>query len=125
MVQGRACSWRDEFGRDTCTNNLKKHPTATAGNNETLPQHRPARNKKKRPSDESRWSWATWIRTALAVEPIPLKKSADLKGRAINHYHIGSTNHKVRIRWYNSITIREGVLMVGETAIAVLFEAPC
>ena len=31
-----------------------------------------------------------WTRTALAVEPIPYK-TAQTVGRAINHYHIGST----------------------------------
>jgi hypothetical protein len=62
-------------------------PTAVVGTTTLLP------DKKNDPQSESRLSWATWIRTALAVEPIHYKKAQGF-ARAINLYHIGSTNGK-------------------------------
>ena len=45
-------------------------------------------------------SWATWIRTALAVEPIHYKKSAGLcpSNKPLS-YRLNQRH--VRVRWYN------------------------
>ena len=79
----------------------------------------PRTQQKKRPSNEDRFSWATWIRTLLSkVEPIHIKKAEDVSpsNKPLSY----RLNHpQVRIRWHNTIKIDEYVQCGWWTALAV------
>ncbi|MBQ5829126.1 MAG: hypothetical protein IIW45_02825, partial [Alistipes sp.] len=71
VARGTACCGEGGALADACIKTDATRSTVAVGYPLAKQPTKPKQTK-KRPSEESRSSWATWIRTALSVVSIPL-----------------------------------------------------